>query len=160
MEIQRLTSAAWQRFQDLRLRALADAPDAFGATLAVAATWSRETWMRQLEQMATFAAVEQGADVGVVRGAGDAQRLDTVWLLSMWVAPEARGRGAGDALVRAVVAWARASGASRVVLDVADRNSHAIALYARHGFEPNGTVSTLPVPRDHITEHQRELHLR
>ena len=36
-------------------------------------------------------------------------------------------------------------------------NASAIALYARKGFQPNGEVSALPPPREHIREHQREL---
>ena len=35
----------------------------------------------------------------------------------------------------------------------------AIALYTRNGFERNGEVSTLPPPREHISDHQRELKL-
>jgi GNAT superfamily N-acetyltransferase len=160
MEIERLSSEEWQRLRAVRLRALDDAPDAFGTTLETALAWTPETWATQLRGMAVFVAVHDHVDVGLVRGVKDDRELDRVWLISMWVAPEVRGLGAGDALVRAVVSWTRASGAKRIGLDVADRNTHAIALYARNGFEPNGVVSTLPRPREHITEHQRELRLR
>jgi ribosomal protein S18 acetylase RimI-like enzyme len=77
----------------------------------------------------------------------------------MWVAPEARGQGVGNALIDAVIEYARSSGAIRLLLDVGDHNQQAIALYARKGFKPNGQTGSLPAPRNHIREHQRELRL-
>jgi len=165
MDIQRLSGNAGNagnagsRLRHIRLRALADTPDAFGAVYAEAAARPMDTWAQQLDDIATFVAVHDGEDVGLVRCAGDEQRRDTAWLISMWVAPEARGLGVGNALVNAVIEHARASGAARLVLDVADENRHAIALYASQGFEPNGVTGSLPAPRQHIREHQRELRL-
>ena len=77
----------------------------------------------------------------------------------MWVAAEARGQGVGNALVDVVIEYARLSGATRLLLDVADDNRQAIALYTRKGFVPNGKTGSLPAPRHHIREHQRELRL-
>jgi len=79
--------------------------------------------------------------------------------ISMWVAPEARGKSIGAALIAAVVDWARRQGFDRLLLDVADDNIPAISLYARKGFEPTGAVSSLPAPREHIVEHERALKL-
>jgi ribosomal protein S18 acetylase RimI-like enzyme len=59
-------------------------------------------------------------------------------LISLWVAPEARGQGVGDSLIEAVVAWAARQGADRVVLAVWQANRQAIALYQRHGFRDTG----------------------
>ena len=61
-------------------------------------------------------------------------------LLSMWVARFARGCGVGDALVDAVVIWARQMGAGRLSLDVFEDNSQAQQLYRRHGFTDRGPV--------------------
>jgi len=58
----------------------------------------------------------------------------SVELISMWVAPFARGRGVGDSLVHAVIEWAREQQAPRVVLGMFGSNKHAVALYRRHGF--------------------------
>ena len=71
----------------------------------------------------------------------------------------ARGRGVGEALIQALIAWAQREGYERLILDVGEHNSHAIALYARLGFEPTGQVSVLPAPHDHVREHERVLWL-
>jgi GNAT superfamily N-acetyltransferase len=109
--------------------------------------------------MPTFVAVKGDRDVGMVRCSHDESAEETAWLISMWVAPEARRAGVGGALVDAVIDWARSNGVRRLLLDVADHNAAAIALYARKGFKPNGEVSVMPPPREHICEHQRELRL-
>jgi len=141
------------------MRALVDAPDAFGSTAEETAARPPESWRQQLCDLATFVAVRDGEDVGMVRAVTVDGSLTDAFLLSMWVAPAARGRGAGNALIAAVVHWARSAGACTVLLDVADDNAAAIALYARHGFMPTGEAGTLPPPRAHIAEHRRALRL-
>ena len=54
----------------------------------------------------------------------------------IFVAPDARGLGAGTALLSAVKARARALGLASVRLDVIDTNPRARALYEREGFTP------------------------
>jgi GNAT superfamily N-acetyltransferase len=159
MEIQRLSIDEARRLRHIRLRALADTPDAFGSTYAEVAAHPLAEWSKQLQEIATFVAVHDGKDLGLVRCASDEHHHDTAWLISMWVTPEARGQGVGNALIDAVIECARSSGASRLLLDVGDYNQQAIALYARKGFQPNGQTGSLPAPRNHIREHQRELRL-
>jgi len=55
--------------------------------------------------------------------------------------PFARGRGVGDALVNAVIQWASAQQAPRVVLAVFDDNERARALYHPHGFIDDGGIA-------------------
>ena len=156
--IHRFTADEWQRARSIRLRALQDTPDAFGATYERDVAITEERWRSRLgsEESATFVALVDGKDVGLVAGA--AYDSDA-GLYSMWVAPEARGQGVGDALVEAVIAWARQRGHAKLYLDVGDENRAAIALYSRHGFEPTGHTGTLDPPRTHVLEHQRVLHL-
>jgi GNAT superfamily N-acetyltransferase len=54
---------------------------------------------------------------------------DYCYLQDLYVAPEARGRGAGRALIEAVYAAARAAGASRVHWLTQESNATARALY-------------------------------
>ena len=154
MIIERLTSRDGERLRAIRLRSLQDAPDAFVTTWDEAAALGPESWVRQLEQLATFIASAEGADLGLVRGAIHEQSRDAAYLISMWVAPEARRHGIGSALVDAVVQWARAQGLRRMLLDVAEANAPAIAFYTSEGFVPTGHEGTLPPPRTHVREIQ------
>jgi GNAT superfamily N-acetyltransferase len=159
MKIERLDTNGWERLKQVRLQALQDAPDAFGSTYSDALQIADEGWERQLRQLPTFLAVRQGEDVGMARGAPEVGDGDTALLISMWVAPKARGSGAGERLIAAVANWARQSGFARLILDVADRNAPAIALYERCGFHPTGETGALPPPRSHVLEHRRALKL-
>ena len=157
--VERLAVDEGPRLREIRLRALSDAPDAFGSTFEEAAARTAETWAQQLRELPTFVAVTDGHDVGMVRCQPDETRTDSVTLISMWVAPDARRSGLGEALIDAAIEWARANGVNRLLLYVVDDNAPAIALYARKGFRPTGEIATLPPPREHIREHQRELRL-
>ncbi|GLY36212.1 hypothetical protein Amsp01_022360 [Amycolatopsis sp. NBRC 101858] len=70
-------------------------------------------------------------------------RGDAVELGTMWVAPHARRRGVGEALVRAILAWA----APRpVTLQVAAGNREATSLYRRLGFTGDGRLFSAGLP--------------
>ncbi len=137
-----LTSDDWPTWRDLRLRALADAPSAFGSALA---DWqgdgdTEDRWRGRLALPAShnLVALLDGEPVGMASGVPADGAQSAAELISMWVAPQARGRGVGDALVLAVEAWARARGADTLELAVFEDNDAAAALYERHGFADTG----------------------
>lgn len=101
------------RLRAIRLRALLDAPDAFGTTFEEAVAQPAENWLKQLLDLPTFVAVHAKCDVGLVRCARDQARIDTAWLISMGVAPEVRRTGLGGALIDLVIQWARANEVTR-----------------------------------------------
>jgi GNAT superfamily N-acetyltransferase len=105
-KVRRLSTGEATLVRDLRLRALRDAPMAFGSTLAREEAYTLEQWARwgAGEGQAVFVA-EPAA--GLASGAIDDDDPTFAHLCARWVAPEARGTGAGRALVEAVVAWAR-----------------------------------------------------
>lgn len=84
---------------------------------------------------ATFVAEADGAVVGLIslyaNEEGGAE-------LGMMVAKDWRRRGVGRALLDAAVAWARARGLRRLLLDVFARNDAAISLYRGFGFVEDG----------------------
>ena len=159
LTIERLAPGEDSRLRRIRMAALKDAPDAFGTTLEEAAAWPDSRWIEQTLTLPTFMAVIDGQDLGMVRSAAHATRQDTALLISMWVHPTARGTGAGEALVRAVINWARSAGCTRLLLDVADHNLHAVRLYSRCGFRATGVVGSLPPPREHVLEHEMAVEL-
>jgi putative acetyltransferase len=71
-------------------------------------------------------------------GCGALRAVDgeTVEIKRMYVVPEARGRGIGRLLLRALEARGRAMGFRRIVLETGIEQPEAIALYAGHGFVP------------------------
>lgn len=77
---------------------------------------------------------------GAVGGFGLVYEPGAVGVLSLAMAlrPEARGRGAGRALLEAALAHARDHGAHKVELEVWTDNARAIALYTAAGFEVEG----------------------
>jgi GNAT superfamily N-acetyltransferase len=159
VKIKQLTPDETERLRSIRLRSLRDAPEAFATTFEESAARPPESWVQQLRDLATFVAVIEGRDVGLVRGAPLPAKTDEAMLISMWVAPEARGKGVGGALVDAVIAWARAEGLARLQLEVVDDNAPAIALYARKGFVQTGPSVRCAPPREHKSEHPRSLEL-
>ncbi|GAA1274226.1 GNAT family N-acetyltransferase [Saccharothrix xinjiangensis] len=127
IEIRPLEADEWALWRSLRLAALREAPDAFTSRYEDWASASEARWRQRLSGWLNLVAALDGEHVGMVGcGAGDPAPV-----VSLWVAPRARGRGVGDALVAAVVAWAAPRS---VELGVAAGNDRARALYLRHGF--------------------------
>ena len=151
----------WERVRAVRLRALTDAPDAFWVTLAEELEVTAEQWRERLAatDAATFLALAEARDVGLVVVHPSSSAPGDAGIAAMWVAPEARGSGAADALLAAAVDWARTHGYPRARLWINDANDVAAGLYRRHGFTPSGVTGTFPPPRDHLTEHELTLNL-
>jgi ribosomal protein S18 acetylase RimI-like enzyme len=58
------------------------------------------------------------------------------WIEDLFVRPQARRAGVGDALMTLAAERCRERGAKRVELDTNEDNAPALALYERHGFSP------------------------
>jgi Cys-tRNA(Pro) deacylase len=145
VDIEQITPDEWERWRELRLAALSDAPDAFGSNLAQWFDAPEQRWRDRLgwRSAANFVAALDGQDVGMASGI-ESDDPGLAELISMWVAPTGRGRGVGDALLEAVRRWAAARGIPVLALDVVVTNEAARALYARHGFAVVGDAETEP----------------
>ncbi|WP_433130874.1 N-acetyltransferase family protein [Micromonospora sp. CA-240977] len=137
IEMRVLTPDDWPTWRDLRLAALTEAPGAFGSRLA---DWQGEgdreqRWRDRLSIPGShnLVAVLDRRPVGMASGVPTADPLVRE-LISMWVHPDARGKGVADRLVDEVARWARESGADRIRLSVMPDNARAKALYRRIGF--------------------------
>jgi ribosomal protein S18 acetylase RimI-like enzyme len=81
-----------------------------------------------------FAAFDDRQAVGIAGSWMRAGEPDVTHLISMWVAPDARGAGIARLLTEAVVGWARERKATRLELEVAAGNDAAMRAYLRAGF--------------------------
>jgi ribosomal protein S18 acetylase RimI-like enzyme len=138
-----LTPDDWRLFREVRLAALREAPYAFDSTLE---QWqgpndTEERWRQRLTNVPlNIVAYFNGAPAGMV-GATNPATDGASELISMWVAPHARGKGVADALVAAVIAWATERGITSIELDVVEANARARAFYRRQGFVDRGRVA-------------------
>ena len=135
----------WPLYRTLRLRSLADAPAAFGSTLAAEQDRKDEDWAWRLRLAADsgrdrpLVAELGAAAAGLAWAKFDAADAQLVNLFQMWVAPECRGHGVAAALLDEALAWARARGARAMQLAVMCGNDGARRLYERAGFYDVGT---------------------
>ncbi|NUT41408.1 MAG: GNAT family N-acetyltransferase [Thermoactinospora sp.] len=132
------------RLREVRLRALQESPDAFGSSYAREIEFSEEDWLKRLKNPDSRWWVAESGDLGDVGLVCMLLEESGAHLLSMWVAPEARGRGLASRLVDRCVEWARSAGAEQVQLWAVDDNQAARALYAAKGFTRSGKVMALP----------------
>jgi GNAT superfamily N-acetyltransferase len=145
IEIHRAGPDDWSTVRRIRLAALRDTPDWFWATYEEEVEKAESGWRDFIAAGAWFLAHLDDRAVGIAAGVrvpelGDSSRQ----LISMWVEPDARGRGIGSNLVEAVRTWARADGAKELQLQVTANNHAAARLYQRCGFEPTGRTEPLP----------------
>jgi GNAT superfamily N-acetyltransferase len=131
----------WRVVRDVRLAALRDEPTAFASTYEREITFGEAEWRKRFgERSVTFLAdLPQVSPAGIAGGLGDQPRV--VELVSMWVAPTARGHGVGEVLVRAVAEWAGDRG---LHLWVNEGNLRARVLYERCGFAVTGERQPMP----------------
>lgn len=149
VRVRPLLPLEWPLYRDLRLQALADAPDAFSTTHAQASTQTDEDWAARLAAAAQsgrdrpLVAECDGVAVGLSWVKRDSEATGDAELYQVWVAPHARGRGIGSALLDAATAWSREIGAHSLRLGVTWQDSAAVRMYRRAGFEPVGPAEPL-----------------
>ena len=137
----------WRAMRDIRLQALRDAPDAFGSTHAREVAFAPAEWHRRATRDGSFFAFIPGLTEPAGLAGGYEEEPGVTELVSMFVRPQARGHGVGEALIDAVAAWAKDQGATSVHLWVTDTNKPAIRLYERCGFTVTPERQPLPSNR-------------
>jgi GNAT superfamily N-acetyltransferase len=84
--------------------------------------------------------------VGRLRGPGSVHAIRVAELESIHVYPGHRGRGAGEQLMTAFLAWAAEKGAQRATVTAYAANHGAQRFYARHGFALKSVILDLDNP--------------
>jgi ribosomal protein S18 acetylase RimI-like enzyme len=159
MLVRPLRADEWPLLRELRLRALADAPEAFASTHAQEAAAPERMWRERATggpEIVTLLATtgpegDGSAPAGMTTVRLEGGQPPRGHLLGMWVDPAHRGLGVAGELIDAAAGWARARGATELVLWVVDGNAAALRAYRRAGFGPTGDHQPLP-SRPDLTE--------
>lgn len=144
MTVRLLTAADRVAFRGLRARALSEDPESFGRTAEEEAGVERLPMEASLEAPlpTTFllGAERGGMLVGIcgTYQGQTAKTCHTAEIVSVYVAPEARGAGVGAALVTEALARLARVGIAIAKLSVAEESGAARRLYERFGFEVYG----------------------
>jgi len=123
----------WETFRDIRLRSLADSPDAFGSTWERERAFTEAEWRRRLG--VPVYVVEDPRPVAI-GGTFDQEGVPHVW--GMWTDPSHRGRGHARRILDAVTPLR-----PTVQLHVNVTNGDARQVYERYGFVGTGEVEPL-----------------
>lgn len=138
VELRRIGADDWALWRDVRLKALADAPEAFYSTLERERAYDEARWREWMTGARVHVvAFDNETPVGLVGGHLAEEGAE---LYGMWVAPAARGSGVSDDLVREVLAWAGEQGHGKLRLWVAKDNPRATRFYERLGFTMDGEI--------------------
>jgi GNAT superfamily N-acetyltransferase len=141
MNVRHAVASEATALRELRLASLAADPQAFGSTYERDAGHPASWWERMAQlsdsghEQRTFVVVDD-ADrwLGMALVRADAVVPGDAVLNAMWVAPEARGRGAARALCNACTAWAAEHGFRALNVPVVVGNDAARRAYEAAGF--------------------------
>jgi len=142
-----LTPSDVDEYRRVRLRALAEHPEAFRSDAEEEAANPLPWWEQRLAPRTESHAAFVGAWTAARRLVGTAGLLletrrkvcHTATIVGMYVAPEHAGRGIGARLLDACVDLARAEPSLEILyLSVTSTNSGAVRLYERTGFVAYG----------------------
>ena len=147
LDIRTFQPHEWPLYRDLRLASLADAPGAFGSTLAREQAFSDDDWLTRLTHGVATAherplvAELDGRTVGLCWVRIDPSDANIARLYQVWVHPEARRHGVAQALLDAAMHWATEAGARTMALTVSAEP--AARMYRRNGFVDVGAPHPL-----------------
>ena len=147
MDIRPATAADWRVYRDIRLRALADAPDAFLSTLERELAFDDGVWRDRASSGNTLLACDGDTAVGTATLIDDRHEAGGKEVVAMWVDPGHRRAGVASALLEQLAQRARREGSRFIALWVADGNETARRVYERAGFSATGQRE--PMRDDH-----------
>lgn len=156
MRVQRLDEEDWRTLRDIRLRSLTEDHPVLGSVEREQG-FKEAHWRMRLRGSPWFVATHARRPIGLVSvivepGTPAGERH----VMGLWVAPERRGTGVGEALLAAAAQEALADGATRLTAWLLDGDSPVEAVLRAAGFAPSGV--RMPVPRDRSLTEERWTH--
>ena len=139
----------WKEYRALRLHALQESPQAFGSSYAESVVHPDEFWINRLRDAEAgrnplLFAEEEGRLVGLIGAYVEPDEPDVINVVSVFVAPDHRGRGLSRRLLDAILAEVRQRPdirAARLTVNVSQ--TAAISAYQRAGFRAVATEHNL-----------------
>jgi len=155
MIVRRLVVSDAPTLRDIRLRALQEAPDAYGSSYEREVAFTDDVWRDRLlpggnPHFGAFG--DDGTLVALTVGELDGDDPDGVFVLAVWIEPSARGGDLLARLVDQVAAWGEAHRRTVVRLHVTEGNERAERSYRRLGFVRTGDFDVRP--RDQAREYE------
>jgi ribosomal protein S18 acetylase RimI-like enzyme len=149
--LEQLSSHLVNHLKTVRLRALHDAPTAFGSTFLKESQLSDEDWLKRVstwnsDRSVCYIAMDNDAPCGIIAGKFDDNDPQRAEVVSMWVSPAHRRTGLAATLMNAVQWWAQNQGLGELRLMVTNKNAAAIRFYEKCDFAPTGVTG--PYPND------------
>lgn len=140
----------WPVLREIRLRALADSPDAFTSDHNLEFGQGERQWRERVRSeiwLLAFDGPAAAEPVGVIAANRvPASSSADPFLSSLWVDPGYRRQGIARSLIQAAVDRVAASGARAVLLWVLDGNDAAHLFYAAVGFVSTGDCQEVNWP--------------
>ena len=148
MEVRRIHKGQGALLRDVRLKALAESPFAFGAKLSdeekipLNEFEVKADLQATSETSTTFLAFDKTTVVGQIGAFID--QTNNAFICAMWVSPYNRRQGIGENLITSALAWLNQLDNNKVYAWVADDNETAKSFYKSIGFISTNTQQPLP----------------
>lgn len=129
------TESDYLRVKQLRLAALKDSPNSFGAKYKVLKDRPDNYWQQVLKVSSWCLVSADGVDIGLLAvDRADKDRNSDCWVSGWWISQSHRGQGISKLMAQWVYELCRKNGWEKIGLGVWPDNKAAIAVYLKLGF--------------------------
>jgi len=129
------TESDYLRVKQLRLAALKDSPDSFGAKYKVLKDRPDNYWQQVLKASSWCLVSADGVDIGLLAvDRADKDRNSDCWVSGWWISQSHRGQGISKLMAQWVDQLCLKNGWGKIGLGVWPDNKAAIAVYLKLGF--------------------------
>ena len=129
-----LDESEWSVYREVRLRALAESPDSFTATLAEEADRDEQFWRDRMTRSYRLLAERVEVPQGIVSLGPDEQDPAQGEVFGLYVVPDARSTGVSWRLVEATADLAIQAGYTQLYYWVGTDNARAVGFAQNFGF--------------------------